>query len=645
MQLTAARILNFKSVLDSDWFSIGELTCLVGKNESGKTAVLEALEKLHSVIPEREALRNTEYPRMNWSEYEESTEADIAVETKWILSEDESAHLVKLAGIQAAVTSNEVCLTKDYNNDLEWGLPLNLEDVVRHAVETSGLTDDEKTPLFGHKLTSDLIKALQELEAPSARQQAMLAELNERWPDGGLQLTAKKYLLSRLPRFVYYSQYDRLPGRISLDQLLQAQSVGSLDDLPGSRIFLALLSMVGTTPQDISQIATSEELISKLEAVETRVSKKIFTYWSQNKQLKVRFRFDQAVAGDPAPFNTGKIFQTRIENTRHQATIRLDERSTGFIWFFSFLVWFSEVQRQHGDNLVVLLDEPGLSLHATAQSDLLRYVKTELVPKYQVLYTTHSPFMIDSTDLFTCRTVEDATGLEGEILGTKVGDQVLSRDHDTLFPLQAALGYDITQTLFIGEHCLLVEGPSDLLYLTWASDQLRSRNRTHLDPRWTITPCGGITKVPSFMALFGGSNLHVAVLTDHGQGDKKKVREIRESNLLKDGHVLTADTYAGDQTDADVEDIIGRPLFTKLVEATYSLSPDQSFPVDQPPDAPSRVTLEAESVFRGLPADIAEYDHFAPARYLIEHPNDFADQVDDTLDRFEVLFRDLNSLL
>jgi len=162
---------------------------------------------------------------------------------------------------------------------------------------------------------------------------------------------------------------------VSLDQLLAAKAGGALESIAGSQVFLALLSMVGSTPEAINEISTSEQLISKLEAVETRLSKKVFKYWSQNRHLKVRFRFDQASAGDPAPFHSGKVFQTRIENTRHEATIRLDERSTGFIWFFSFLVWFSEVQKQFGDNLVVLLDEPGLTLHARAQEDLLRYIR------------------------------------------------------------------------------------------------------------------------------------------------------------------------------------------------------------------------------------------------------------------------------
>ncbi len=507
-------------------------------------------------------------------------------------------------------------------------------DVFAHRVGRAGAyAGQDLRPPLGHRLGH-----------PTSRGTAK----SPLWPEGGVQPTSAKYLNECLPSFVYYSQYDRLPGRVSLDQLIASEQAGSLENLAGSRVFMALLSMVGTTPTSINSITTSEELISKLEAVQNRLSKKIFAYWSQNKSLKVRFRFDQASPNDPPPFNSGKVFQTRIENTRHEATIRLDERSTGFIWFFSFLVWFSEVQKQFGENLIVLLDEPGLTLHARAQADLLKYFKAELLPKYQLIYTTHSPFMISSDNLMSCRTVEDATGPNDEVLGTKVGDEALSNDGDTLFPLQAALGYDLTQTLFVGPNSLLVEGPSDLLYLQWAADKLRTAKRTFLDPRWTVTPCGGITKVPSFMALFGGNNLHVAVLTDFGEGDKKKVREVRESALLRDGQVFTADQFAVDTStgEADIEDIFGRDLYLSIVNAAYDLKVKHHLAKARPADAPVRVTEEVKAHFRTLPAEVENYDHFTPSRYLIEHGSEFdGPLVDAALDRFERLFEALNSLL
>lgn len=648
MKLMRARVTNFKSVLDSEWFTLDQLTCLVGKNESGKTAILEALEKLKSVRVERQPLKETEYPRMNWSEYEESDTVETAIATVWELDDDEIAEITEILGDASLLDSATVEVSKTYDNKLSWKTPFSVTKVARWTVEHSDLNVDEKQELAEVDTTSDLMQHLKRLDEPSKRQADLLADLNERWPQGNAQATVNAYLSERLPSFVYYSQYDRLPGRVSLDQLLAAEQNGNLEGIPGSRVFLALLSMVGTDPSSINQIATSEELISKLEAVQNRLSRRVFAYWSQNKHLRVHFRFDHASPGDQPPFNTGKVFQTRIENVRHEATIGLDERSSGFIWFFSFLVWFAEVQKEFGQRLIVLLDEPGLTLHARAQADLLRYFREELLPKYQLIYTTHSPFMIDPSNLLSCRTVEDATGSNDEVLGTKVGDQVLSVDGDTLFPLQAALGYDLTQTLFVGEHTLLVEGPSDLLHLQWASDKLRKAGRTSLDPRWTITPCGGIAKVPSFLALFGGNRLHVAVLTDYGQGDKAKVREIRESDLLRAGHVFSADMYAEGQnvTEADTEDILGRELYRTILAKAYGLKLAQTLPKKRPEGGSPRLTLEAKTHFQTLPPAVENYDHYRPSLYLIENPNELSDSlISGALDRFEKLFVDLNALL
>lgn len=77
-------------------------------------------------------------------------------------------------------------------------------------------------------------------------------------------------------------------------------------------------------------------------------------------------------------------------------TTELATRSRGFVWFFSFLAWYGDVQREK-QNVIILLDEPGTSLHGKAQADLLRYFEEELVPNHQLIYTTHSPFMVDST--------------------------------------------------------------------------------------------------------------------------------------------------------------------------------------------------------------------------------------------------------
>ena len=264
-------------------------------------------------------------------------------------------------------------------------------------------------------------------------------------------------------------------------------------------MFLAFLQQAGTDLADLIGAGTFEHFVARLEAVSTRITREIFEYWSQNHHLLVEFRVDPGRLKDPPPFNSGMVFRIRIKDTRHGVTLAFDERSAGFVWFFSFIVWFSQARRTYGERLVILLDEPGLSLHARAQADLLRYIDEKLKPHYGVVYTTHSPFMIDPDNVGNARTVEEvgrrrAGGHQG-----RRGDAL--RDRDTVFPLQAALGYDAIRSLFVGKSTLLVERPGDVLYLQAFSHALRAKGRTGLDRRWAIAPTGGVDKVVGFVAL------------------------------------------------------------------------------------------------------------------------------------------------
>ena len=99
-----------------------------------------------------------------------------------------------------------------------------------------------------------------------------------------------------------------------------------------------------------------------------------FNYWSQNKELRVKLQvIATAESSAEPPLDQAPLLQVRVENLRHRVTVPFDERSRGFVWFFSFLAYFSKLEEESTQPLILLLDEPGLSLHATAQHDLLRF--------------------------------------------------------------------------------------------------------------------------------------------------------------------------------------------------------------------------------------------------------------------------------
>ena len=652
MRLKSVRVTNFRSVKDSTKFSVEpDVTCLVGKNESGKTALLQAMALLNPLdVGGIRKLSDLDYPRHEKRRLKKQTDAGNpvdAVEATWILDPDDKEALRGLIGPEAESVS-EITETLKYDGKhYSPSLKIDAAAVVKHLVESHDLSADEQDGLSELGSISTLLEKLLATEAPSQEQQNLISHIQQLFSDKSIGEAARNLLFQRRPKLAYFGDYSRMPGRLSLTDYKQRMAQKTLRD--GDQVFEALLAMTGQSAEDLESIDQFEELRAELEAISNDITGQIFEYWHQNRHLSVDFDCRQGMPNDEAPFNTGVVLHTRIKNTRHGVTTSFDDRSAGFVWFFSFLVWFGQVKERHGDNVILLLDEPGLSLHAKAQYDLLRYFDEKLAPHHQVIYSTHSPFMIDAAKLMRARTVEDVfvdggetdPHARGQDLGTKVGSDVLSTDRDTVFPLQACLGYEITQSLFVGKHCLLVEGPSDVLFLQWFSEQLRSQGRTHLDPRWTITPCGGLDKVSAFMSLFGGNGLDIAVLTDFKRGDKRKVEKLRDDKLLAGGRVITAERYV-DQDEADTEDIIGTKLYADLINAMYGLKGESAFS----PAAGERVVKLAEEFCRMLPPDAADFSHYAPAEYLMRNGlPEGASDLGAAMDRFERLFAEVNSLL
>ena len=212
------------------------------------------------------------------------------------------------------------------------------------------------------------------------------------------------------------------------------------------------------------------------------------------------------------------------------------------------------------------------------------------------------------------------------------------------------MGYEITQTLFIGEHTLLVEGPSDLLYLKAFSNALKRLNRIGLDQRWTICPSGGIDKVPAFVSLFGGNRLHVAVLTDMAKGVKNKIESLRRSKALSESHILTVAEFCA-QAEADVEDIIGVDLYTEIVNRAFELPTLHQLSrglVKTNLGNAERVLVGVQASFRTMPPNLPEFDHYRPASWLASNEEILSQAgagVEAALGRFEGLFGALNNLL
>ena len=313
---------------------------------------------------------------------------------------------------------------------------------------------------------------------------------------------------------------------------------------------------------------------------------------------------------------------------------------------FSFVAWYSQIKREQ-QNVILLLDEPGLSLHGRAQGDLVRYFEKELQNNHRVIYSTHSPFMVDPAHFERVRIVQDLSidqdDLPRERQGTKVIRDVLEATEDSLFPLQGALGYDIHQTLFIGPNTLLVEGAADILFIQAVSTLLAREGMEGLSDKWTLTPVGGSGRIPTFVRLLTGQKeMTVATLIDVQTNDRSTIEGIYKDKLLKKANVRTFADYTGTK-EADVEDMFDVDFYLTLISCEYNLA-SPILPLDLKSQAP-RILVRLEEYFATNPL-LQAFSHYRPARYLHEKLEILASQISSaTKQRFAAAFTDLNKLL
>lgn len=656
MKLIGAQITKFRSIDDSGAVVIDpEITVLVGQNESGKTAFLKALHKTQPVEKKGVGYDIVEdYPRKDLTSYRRRHDEnpDEVARLVYRLTDQEVTAINATLDARVLHSSAEFTLHIKYDESSVIALPAidersyvaavlkgrELPEGVSAAAKAARNVRDLITTLEGADLNTDGTELLAGLRADFGKAPA-------NWHTALGWYVYNKLILPRRPRFLYFDDYYLLPDKANLPDLQRRVANGALR--PEDETVLALLRMADVDLNELVKAGRYEEVKANLEALSNRITDQIFEYWTQNKELDVEFDV-RADATDEAPFNTGANLYIRIRNRRHRVTVPFGQRSRGFIWFFSFLVWFDSVRDQLGSNhdLILLLDEPGLNLHALAQADLLRYID-DLSDRYQILYTTHSPFMVRGERLHQVRLVEDRQGV-----GTRVVSDVAGSDPATIFPLQAALGYTIAQNLFISKRNLLVEGPADLVYLRFMSARLEAESRGGLREDITIVPVGGLDKLATFVALLRGNELEMAVLHDSTGKPDQRLQSVVESKLLRQRQLLNYGRFVdgvskgATESAADVEDLFTPKEYVELFNSAFAkeLGGAKLTVADLP--SGDRIVERITRYLKQSELSVRPsggFNHYAVANYLAATPPRKIDT--KTLARFEALFTAVNQVL
>ena len=662
MRLTEFSVSNFRSINDSGKIDVAKLTALLGRNESGKSNLLRALASLNPIdgIKKLDPIKN--FPRHR--RLEECNDRTPVVSSRWQLDDAERQELGKILPRAAAVT--HVTVQRQYDALRLVGfvsmtaLTFDPADTKNKAVKTAaavravaGDVKEEKRPALltaadtfeaamavgtdHNKWAATAVAALKALRTALAagdtelsnKQERVVVELEELADslahDETRQQQAKTWVLEHLPKFIFLEEYPELPGHQNIAEYLARKSQPN-QSTESDKNFGKLCKVAGLEPQNLQELLAQEkqearnQLANRAGAV---VTSEIRRLW-KDRALKVRFNLDanhlDTLVSDP--------------NATYDVEVNLGERSRGFQWFFSFYITFAaDTKGGNAENAILLLDEPGLYLHARSQTDLLRHLENDF--KNQILYTTHSPFMVPTHALDSVRTVNI-----DEDKGTTVSNDPTG-DARTLFPLQAALGYNIAQSLFIGPNNLVVEGVTDFWILSSVSAYLAEKGGTTLHPELTITPAGGAQKVSYMVALLTSEELNVLVLLDEEKDAQNTKDGLVKSKLIAEQNVVfVSEAFAAPApNEADIEDLLEPPVYEALVRESYAaelsgktLTLNTNIP---------RIAKRYEA---GLKALGIEFHKTRPTRLLLKKMSTDPGSVltTDSTKRFEKLFNSVN---
>ncbi|CAO4170357.1 ATPase AAA-type core domain-containing protein [Methylorubrum aminovorans] len=610
MKLLSFRVRDFRSIRDSGVVTLAfskdekgrnrSVTALVGRNESGKSNLLLALSTLRPPDGRQELTMIKDFPR---DRHAEEWDPDFRyLFTTWSLDDVERRELATLS--PAFLSVSEATVSRTYDAQLFIGfnvppatfdmdahskrvrklLPLlrgqlkGIEDEAERASVTSaidGLDPGNPPPrpdaawcttfLKSSEAVRDTLGAAGIVISDAADDLLAEAETEAEAVPGYQDASAKAraYVVQRIPHFVYVAEFPQLSGHQNIEELLYKQHVNHAH--PGKKRqdhneselnFLKMAKVAGFDPERLYKLGAAghEERSQLLNRAGAVISSRLRERW-KDRSLKVRYNLD------------GNHLDTLVSdpNTSYDVEVNLDERSRGLRWFFAFYVTFTaDTQGGDSDGAILLLDEPGLFLHAMSQGDLLRHLKTDFAN--QIVFTTHSPFMIPPDDLASARTVNIS-----QDEGTTVTDSPTG-DERTLFPLQAALGWTLAQSLFVGPNNLLVEGVTDFWILSAVNQWMKQNGAKGVLPvDLALTPVGGAGKMAYMAALLTGQRLNVFALLDGDKAGRDAQQELVRGKLLNQKSIFfVTEAFDPPPSEADIEDLLDPTVYEDLARRAYA---------------------------------------------------------------------------
>lgn len=598
MRLIKAQVQKYRSIRDTGVFEVElKKTILVGPNEAGKTVLLQTLQQLNppAGVQRFEPLRD--YPR---SEYNDITTGkikpeDVVVVRGWFQLDDEDK-----AGIPDEFKNCTFVVSRKLDNSATYSLEgdpadpsyktisddlLNLAahvdarlpkpapgqpEPAKPSAQLPAITKDWQdrtiiTAERGTALKGWLDSVVQYVEEANATEEGRLNKLRTEVQIAARRIIALAALEKRLPVFVLFNNYFRVRPIIHLAHLAQRLASKILDDAQYDYGNECLLRLLGFTAQQLSNLGNVAEpnpgdaaalknyrdqldqRAYQLNAASVRLTEHIVAVWlpddKRHEEARLRIVVDR------------QHLRVVVEDDLG-VEVELNQRSEGFQWLVSFfVVFFAEAQGKH-KNAILLLDEPGLSLHGLKQRDFRKTV-SRLAEANQTLYTTHSPFLVGPDELDLVRVLE----MTDRKIGTKVLTSITAGDPAGLLPLQEAFGYDLAQSLFAQQRNLVLEGLTDYWYVESLGALLREANAADLNEKIALVPAATAGKVVYFATILHAQKLKVAALLDSDAAGNQAANQETLIHTLGNKRILrTKDAYTGLVPTPEIEELLRSTL-------------------------------------------------------------------------------------
>ena len=565
MRAQSFRIRNYKSIVDSGPCPLAaDLTVLVGKNESGKTATLEALRNFAIDIPRfpAEALPINGSP------------GDPAVEICFHLRPEEIEQLEQSSGVKLTDQARDnlrqhgLTIIKDHLGGYRFNaasqqrlfMAPGQEGLQKDLLEISSAQQRLETLMHGTALPNldlndgpetvqqrirELVRLVKAF-LPSIKDEATqndvvqnirtIIHTSKNLPARETtsvsdhdQLQASQAFLDsacrQLPRFIFFSEFsETLPFEIPLSRARDNQAVQDFAKLAGL---------------DLNQLLDTQDMqrrINILNRHSALISGDFLDYWGQD-QLELVVK----------PIGESLLFGIKEKTSTDFFKVR--QRSRGFQWFLAFYLRLNALKEK---DCVILIDEPGTNLHAKAQQEIIKVLREKISPEATVIYSTHCPYLIDPQRLDQVRLVLKGAG--GTILLDHIPEEL---DPDTLLPITTARGQrpETAQgtPAASGGQNLIVYRAAEGYLLQALRDCLPGLPLDHLK----ILPAGSQASLTNLIAMLTADRQEFRVLFNHDEEGQQLAQELKRDLGLTARDIL----FVSQQPNLCLVDLLSRADF------------------------------------------------------------------------------------